>query len=161
MAISGPKSQVNPFGKMSIFQLFKRLVFLAQKGVFFVLECHKRHSPGPYCLKKKIGKLVIFGLKPLVNPFGKMSIFRLFESLVFIAQKGVFFFLEYHKRHFPGIYCLKKKLEKWRFLDQNHGLTQLEKWQFFDLFELLVFIAQKGVFSFQNIIKDIFLAYIA
>ena len=27
----------------------------------------------------------IFGPKPWVNPFGKMSIFRLFELLVFIA----------------------------------------------------------------------------
>ena len=31
----------------------------------------------------------------------------------------------------------------------------------FRLFELLVFIALKGVFSFYNIVKDIFLAYIA
>ena len=30
----------------------------------------------------------------------------------------------------------------------------------FRVFELVVFIAQKGVFSFQNIVKDIFLAYI-
>ena len=32
---------------------------------------------------------------------------------------------------------------------------------FFRLLELLVFIAQKGVFSFQNIIKQIFLPHIA
>ena len=31
----------------------------------------------------------------------------------------------------------------------------------FGLFELLVFIAEKGVFSIQNIVKDIFMAYIA
>ena len=31
----------------------------------------------------------------------------------------------------------------------------------FRLFELLVFIALKSVFSFYNIVKDIFLAYIA
>ena len=31
----------------------------------------------------------------------------------------------------------------------------------FRLFELLVFIALKGVFSFYNIVKDIFLTYIA
>ena len=35
--------------------------------------------------KKKVGKRVIFGAKPWVNPFGKMSIFQLFELLVFIA----------------------------------------------------------------------------
>ena len=32
----------------------------------------------------------IFAPKPWVNPFGKMSIFPLFERLVFIALKGVF-----------------------------------------------------------------------
>ena len=58
--------------------------------------------------------MAIFGPKPWVNPFGKMSIFGFLEVLVFIAQKGVFFVLEYRKRHFPGLYCPspKKKLEK-------------------------------------------------
>ena len=39
------------------------------------------------------------------------------------------------KRHFPGVYCLKKKVGK--FLDQNHELTPLEKCQFFNLLNLL------------------------
>ena len=53
--------------------------------------------------------MAIFGPKPCVNPFGKMSIFRGFELFVFIAWKGVFFVLEYRKRHFPGLYFLKNK----------------------------------------------------
>ena len=36
--------------------------------------------------------MVIFGPKPWVNPFGKMANFRLFELLVFIALKAVFWF---------------------------------------------------------------------
>ena len=94
--------------------------------------------------------MAIFGPKPWVNPIGKMSIFRLFNLFFFfLAWKGVFFVLEYHKTHFTGLYCLKKeKLEKWKILDQNHGLTPLEKCQLFRLFELLVFIAYKGGFSF-------------
>ena len=32
--------------------------------------------------------MAIFGPKPWVNPFWKMSIFRRFSLLVFIAQKG-------------------------------------------------------------------------
>ena len=51
----------------------------------------------------------IFGPKPWVNTFGKMSIFGLFELLVFIAYKGVFFVLDYRKNTFPGLYWLKKK----------------------------------------------------
>ena len=74
------KQGVNPFGKMSIFGLFNSL-----ERRFFVLEDHKRHFPGLYCLKKKVGKMASFGPKPWVNPFGKMLIFRLFGLLVFIA----------------------------------------------------------------------------
>ena len=51
-----------------------------------VLQYRKRLFPGLYCLKKKkVGKMAIFGPKPWVNPFGKMSIFKLFELGVFIA----------------------------------------------------------------------------
>ena len=53
--------------------------------------------------------MAIFRPKPWVNTFGKMSNFRSFDLLVFIASKGVFFALEYRKRHFPGLYFLKKK----------------------------------------------------
>ena len=56
--------------------------------------------------------MAIFGPKPRVNPFGKMSIFRLFELLVFIALKFVVFVPEYRKKHFPGFYWLKK--ESWK-----------------------------------------------
>ena len=92
LAIFRPKPLVNPFRKMSIFLLFQLLVFYSLKRRFFVLEYHKRHFPGLYFQKKKVGKMAIFGTKPWVKPFGKMSIFRLFDLLVFIAQKGVFTF---------------------------------------------------------------------
>ena len=52
---------------------------------FFVLEYRKTHFPGLYCLKEKVGKMAIFARKPWVKPFGKMSIFGLFELVVFIA----------------------------------------------------------------------------
>ena len=56
--------------------------------------------------------MAIFGPTPRVNPFGKMSIFGPFALFVFIAQKGIIFDQEYLKKHFPGLYCLKKKVEK-------------------------------------------------
>ena len=52
---------------------------------FFVLEYRKTNFPGLFCLKEKVGKMAIFAPKPWVNPFGKMSIFLLFEQVVFIA----------------------------------------------------------------------------
>ena len=85
MAIFGPKPWVNRFGKMSILRLFKLVLFSWLGKRFFVLECHKRDFPGLFCLKKIVGKMGIFGSKPWVNPFGKLSIFRLFELLVFIV----------------------------------------------------------------------------
>ena len=90
MAIFGLKLWVNPFGNMSIFRLFELVVFIAQKGLFFVLEYGKRDFPGLYCLKRRVGKMAIFRPKPWVIPCGKMSSFRLFKLLVFIGKKGVF-----------------------------------------------------------------------
>ena len=104
--------------------------------------------------------MAIFGPKPWVNPFAKMSIFRLLELFVFIAQKGAFSFQIIVKVIFLTNIALQKRLEKWPYLDQNHGLTPFENLQFFRHFELLVFIAQKGIFSFQNIVKIIFLTNI-
>ena len=44
--------------------------------------------------------------------FGKMTIFPLLELLVFTAEDGVFFLLEYRKRDFLGLYCQKRNFEK-------------------------------------------------
>ena len=70
---------------------------------FIVPEYRKRYFPFLFCLKKKVGKMAIFGPKPRVNPYGKMSIFRVFEHFVFFGLERRFFVLEYRKRHFPGI----------------------------------------------------------
>ena len=146
MAIFKPKPLVNLFGKVSIFGLFEVLVFIAQKRVFFDLEYRKKQFPGLYCLEGKVGKMAIFRPKPLVNPFGKVSIFRLFELFVFIAQKVVFFAVEYRKRHFPGLYCIKRKVGKMAIFNQNHGLTRLEKCQFFDFSNFLFLQPRKAFF---------------
>ena len=161
MPIFGPKPQVNPFGKVSIFGLFEVLVFIAQKGRFFVLEYRKRHFPDLYCLKRKVGKMVIFVPKRWINPFGKVSIFGLFQVLVFIAQKGFFFVQEYLKRHFPCLYWLKRKVGKMVIFGPKPRVNPFGIMSILQLFELLVFVAWNGVFLFQNIVKDIFLAYIA
>ena len=78
--------------------------------------------------------MAIFGPKPWLNPFGKISVFRLFEFLFFFSLERRCFVLKYRRRHFLGLYWLKKRLKNCDFLDQNHGLTPLEKSQFFDFF---------------------------
>ena len=95
------------------------------------------------------------GPKRWVNPFGKFPIIRLFELLVFKAQKGFFFVLEYRERHFSCLYCLKKEFGKMAIFVPRRWVNPLGKMSIFRLFKLFVFVAQKGVFSFQNIVKDI------
>ena len=64
---------------------FLNFFFYSLERRFCVLEYRKGHFPMLYFRKKKDGKMAIFGPKPWVNPFGKMSVFRLFGRLVFIA----------------------------------------------------------------------------
>ena len=75
--------------------------------------------------------MAIFGPKPWVNPFGKISIFRLFELPVFIALKDVLSFQNIVKEIFLSYIAWKTSLEKRSYLDQNHGITPLKKCQFF------------------------------
>ena len=71
-------------GKMSIFRLCELLVFIAKKGLFSFYKIIKHICP-PYILhKNKRLKMANFGQKPWTNPFGKISLFRVFQLLVFI-----------------------------------------------------------------------------
>ena len=72
--------------------------------------------------------MAIFEPKPWVHPCGKILILSTFSTSGFYSLERRFFAIEYRKRHFPGLYCLKKKkLENWPFLNQNHGFTPVEK----------------------------------
>ena len=147
MAIFGPTTWVNPFGKMAIFSTFWTSCFYSLGRRFFLLEYDKRHFPGLYCLKRNFGKMVIFGLKPWVNNlFGKMPIFRLVQVLVYIALKGVFSFQNIVKDIFLDYITLKEILKKWLFLDQNHWLTRLKKWPFFDILNFFFLQPTKAFF---------------
>ena len=143
------------------FSTFSTACFYSLERRFFPLAYHKRHFPGLYCLKKKFGKMAIFGPKPCTNHFGKMSIFPLFELLVFIPQKCVFPLQNIVKNIFLAYISLKKKVEKMAIFGPKPWVIPFGKMSIFPLLELLVFIAQKGFFPLQNIVKDIFLAYIA
>ena len=110
--------------------------FYNLKKCLLVLEYRKTNFPGLQCFKKKPRKMAIFGPKAWVNPFQKCQFFEFF-NLFFYSLERCFLVLQYRKGHFSGLYCLKRKLEKWPFLDQKHGLTPLEKWQFFDFLNFL------------------------
>ena len=70
-----------------------------------------------------------------------MSIFPLFELLVFIASKSVFFVLQYHKRHFPDLYCEKNKVAKMAIFAPKPWVNPFGKMTIFLHSELVVFIA--------------------
>ena len=78
MAIFRLKPWVNSSGNISIFRLFERVVFFSLERRFLVLKYRKAHFSGLLCLKIKVGKMAIFRSKLWVNPFRKISIFRLF-----------------------------------------------------------------------------------
>ena len=120
---------------------FRTFCFCSLERRSFVVEYRKRNFPGLYCLKRKVEKKAIFGPKPWVNPVGKVSIFGLFEVLFFMAKKGLFFVLEYRKRHFPGLYCLKRKVGKMTIFGLKLWVNPFGKVSNFGLFEVLVFIA--------------------
>ena len=79
--------------------------------------------------------MVIFGTKPWVNPFGKMSIFRLFWKccLFLYSLERHFFLLEYPKRYFPRLYCLKRKVLKIAIFSPKPWLNPFRKMTIFSI----------------------------
>ena len=67
-----------------------------------------------------------------LTPLKKCEFFD-FLNFLFLYPRKAFFVLEYRKRHFPCIYCLKKKVWKNGHLWTKTMEKPLEKCQFFDL----------------------------
>ena len=96
-----------PLWKIVNFSTFWTSCFYSLQRRFFVLEYRKRHFPGLYCLKRKLEKW------PFLDQYQYLwkktvNFLRFWTSCFYILDRR-FFVLEYPKRHFPGLYCLKKK----------------------------------------------------
>ena len=148
MATFGPKAWVNPFGKTSIFSLFELLVFGLERRFFLFQNIVKDIFLAYIALKKKGGKIVIFGPKPWVNPQGlkKCQFLDFFVLLFFIALKGVFSLQNIVRDIFLCYIAQKKKMEKWPFLVLNDGLTPFEKCQFFYFLNVFFLQPEKAFF---------------
>ena len=129
-----------PLWKNVNFSTFWTFSFYSLERRFFVLEYHKRHFPGLYCLKKKVGKMTIFGPKPCFNPVGKLWISGLLELFFYYGLERRFFNLEYRKRHFPSIYCLNQIAGKMAIFGSKPWINSFEKMLIFRVFDLRVFI---------------------
>ena len=161
MAIFGPKPWVNPFEQMSIFRRFKLKVFIAQKGVFSFHNIVKDIFQAYIASKKKFEKWLVFDLNHGLTPLEKLQFFDVL-NFCFYSVGRRFFVLEYPKSHFPNQYCQKKKkVGKMARFRPKPCVNPFGKTSIFRHSELLVFIAKKGVFSFQNTVKVIFLTNIA
>ena len=132
---------LTPLEKCQFFYFLNFLGFYGLERRFFVLEYHKTHFPDIYCIKKIVAKKAIFGPKPWVNPFWKNVNFSTFWSSYIYGLERRFFVVEYHKRHFPGLYCLKKKVGKMAIFGRKTWVNLFEKMSIFRLFKLLAFIA--------------------
>ena len=137
MAILDQNHGLTPSEKCQFFDFLNFLFLVPRKAVFFFQNIVKDIFLAYIAKNKKSWKNGNFGPKPWVNPFGKMSIFRFFELLVFIAQKGVYSFQNIVKDIFLAYIAKKKKLEKQPFLVQNHGLTPIEKCYLFAILNFL------------------------
>ena len=109
MAIFGPKPWVNPCKNMSIFWLFQLVVFIACKYGFSFYNIVNDIFLAYNASKEKLENWPFLDQNP---GFGKMSIFSTFETCCFYTLERRFFVLECRKRHFRGLYCLKRKCWK-------------------------------------------------
>ena len=141
MAIFGPKPWDNAFGKMSIFELFELLVFIAYEGVLSVLNIVKDISLSYIAFKKEFEKWRFLDQNHGLTPLEKFQFCLDFLNFLFLKPRMAFSCSRILSKTFFGVDCLKKKVGKMAILDQNHGLTPFEQCQFFRVFELFVFIA--------------------
>ena len=86
--------------------------------------------------------MAIFGPKAWVNSFGKC---QFFDCLIFFfySLERRFFVLEYLKRYFPGLYCLKRKNWKIAIFGPKRWVNHLWKCQFFDFLIFLFYSLEK------------------
>ena len=123
---------LTPLEKLN-FSTFWTSCFYSLERRVFALEYGKRHFPGLYGRKKKVGRMSIVRPIPFNKFHKKMSIFRLFEPF-FYSLKRCFFVLEYRKRRFPGLYCLKKKVGKMAIFRPKPWINPFEKMSIFRVF---------------------------
>ena len=133
------KHGLTPLEKYEFFTLINLWFFFLERR-FLVLEYRKRYFPAQFCQKKKeVGKMTIFEAKPRV-PLENVNFLTVWTSSFYSLERP-FFVLEYRKRHFPGLHCLKKKVGKMAIFGPKPWDNRFGKMTIFRLFELLVFIA--------------------
>ena len=136
-----------PLRKNGNFSSFQSFCFYSLERRFFVLKYRKRNFSGLYCLKKKLEKWPFLDQNYGLTPLKKCNL-STFQSTCFYSLERRFFKVYYRKRHFPCLYWLKRKVRKMAIFVEKPWVNSIGKMSIFLLFEVFVFISQKGVFSF-------------
>ena len=76
-----------------------------------------------------------FWEKPWNNSFEKRQIVPLSLIDVFYGLESLFLYIEWHQKLLFGIFSLKRKNEKIKIFEKNHGLSPSEKCKFCDFFK--------------------------
>ena len=136
----GPKPWTNmdfSFGKISVFRFFSSSCFIAQKGVFSLQNIIKYIFLAQIAYKKRRWKNGLFWTKTMTNPLGKISLFRLFQLLVFIVYKGVSSLQNTIKHIFLAQIVQKKEDRKMaNFGPKPNPFGQISIFRLFQLFFL-------------------------
>ena len=143
MAIFRPKPWVNPLVKCQFFDFLNFLLLKPRKEFFRSTISYSIFSWSISPKRKKLEKWPFLDQNHGLTPLRKYQFFDFWTSCFYSLERR-FFPVQYSKGYFPGLYCLKEN--NWKnglFWTKTFG-----KMSIFRLFELLVFIAQKGVFSF-------------
>ena len=130
-----------PLCKNVNFSTFRTSCIYSLEKLFFVQEYRKKHFPGLYCLKKKIWKNGQFWTKTMGQPLWKNVSFSTFWTFCFYRLQRRFFDVEYRKRHFPGLYCTKKKVGRRAIFGPKPWVNRFGKMSIFWLFKVLIFMA--------------------
>ena len=94
------------------FSTFWTSGFCSLERRFFVLEYRKRYFSCLYWLKKKmLEKWPLFDQNHGLTRLEKCHFFD-FLNFLFLLPRKALFRCKYRKRHFLGLYCLKKKCLK-------------------------------------------------
>ena len=123
--------ELTPFQNCQFFAFLIFLFLKVRKAYFLFWNIIKDISLAHIDKKKNFEKWLLLDPITGLTPLEKCQYSTVWTSCFYSLERR-FFVLEYHERHFPGLYCVKKKVEKWPFLERNHGLNPLEKCQFFD-----------------------------
>ena len=99
-------------------------------------------------LKKKLEKWQFLDQNHGLTPLKKCQFFE-FLNFLFLSLERRFFVVEYRKKHFPGLYFLKKKSWKKAIFGPKPWANAFAKMPIFRLFELLVFKPRKAFFRFR------------